>query len=99
MINAFARTGQPENAERILSSMKRRYEISGDVSLKPDTICFTSTIDAYAKKGGEEAAERAENLLHEMENLYNMGDKDVKPNTRTYSAVISELLVEIYYFS
>jgi len=91
VINAFARTGQPENAEMILSNMKRRYELSGDVSLKPDTICFTSTIDAYAKKGGEEAAERAENLLHEMENLYNMGDKDVKPNTRTYSAVITAM--------
>ncbi len=65
--------------------------------MKPDTICFTSIIDAYAKKGGEEAAERAEDLLHEMENLYNMGDKDVKPNTRTYSAVISEWDVEVHF--
>jgi hypothetical protein len=53
-------------------------------------LCF-----ADAKKGGEEAAERAEELLHEMENLYNMGDQDVKPNKRTYCSVISKSIINL----
>lgn len=47
-------------------------------------------LPADAKKGGEEAAARAEELLREMENLYKLGDSGVNPNRKTYCAVISE---------
>lgn len=43
-----------------------------------------------AKQGGEDSADRAEELLREMEDLYNNGDLAVKPNVKTYCAVISE---------
>ena len=43
-----------------------------------------------SKKGGEDAADRAEELLREMEDLCQNGDLHVRPNTRTYCAVISE---------
>lgn len=40
--------------------------------------------------GGEEAADRAEELLREMEDYYNHGEYYSKPNIKTYCAVISE---------
>ena len=43
-----------------------------------------------AKKGGEDAADRAEELLREMEDSYNNGDLDLRPNIKTYCAVISK---------
>jgi hypothetical protein len=50
-------------------------------------------IELDAKQGGEDAADRAEELLREMEDLYNNGDLNVKPNVKTYCAVISEYSV------
>lgn len=46
----FARIGSPEIADDLLSKMKKRYD-AGDTSLKPDTVCYSSVVDAYARKG------------------------------------------------
>jgi hypothetical protein len=45
VINAFARIGNADTADDILTKMKLFYE-RGDDSLKPDTICYSSVIDA-----------------------------------------------------
>ncbi|KAL7540613.1 hypothetical protein ACHAWF_006736 [Thalassiosira exigua] len=90
VIHAFARVGKAEVADDILSRMKDRHA-SGDEASKPDAVCYSSVLEAYAKKGGEDAAYRAESLLREMEERYDDGDANVKPNARTYRAVIDAL--------
>jgi len=86
----FARIGSPETADDLLSKMKKRYD-AGDISLKPDTVCYSSVVDAYARKGGEDCALRAEELLNEMIDRYNSGEDDVMPNTQTFRSVITSL--------
>lgn len=46
MINALARVGNADAADNILSKMKQLSSNSEDNTLKPDTICYTSVIDA-----------------------------------------------------
>ena len=46
-------------------------------------------IDAWAKSRDADAPQRAEVLLAKMEELYRQGNKDVCPNTVSYSAVIN----------
>ena len=57
------------------------------------SLCALYIICVDAKKGGEEAADRAEELLREMEDSYNHGDLDLRPNIKTYCAVISEYIL------
>jgi hypothetical protein len=56
--------------------------------LKPDVHIFNSAIIAWAKSGAETAALRAQALLNDMENYYNEGIFDTKPDRKTYSTVI-----------
>ena len=39
----------------------------------------------------------AENLLSKMHILHEMGEKHVKPNVVTYGAVVSVLIVAVFY--
>jgi hypothetical protein len=45
-------------------------------------------INSLAKSGGKDAAEEAEQLLHQMHQLSDEGNSDVRPNVVTYGAVI-----------
>ena len=73
-----------EKARTLLDDMKQRYEESQDDDFKPDAATYTACCDAYARVGKAEAAERADELLEEMER-----SKYVRPNFRTYTAVIT----------
>jgi pentatricopeptide repeat protein len=47
-------------------------------------------IDAYAKSGADDAAERAEDLLRHMDELNESGENtDAKPNVRSFNTVIN----------
>jgi len=59
--------------------------------MKPDSIFYTSVIDAYAKSDDVHAAERSVELLNEMITLYENGDEGTKPNTKTFCSVITAL--------
>ena len=53
------------------------------------TIHFNAVLDAFAKSGGgRDAAERAESILEWMDDLFKLGNSDVKPDTITFNAVI-----------
>jgi hypothetical protein len=56
--------------------------------MHPDTITYASVIDAWAKSGDTLAGKKAESLLLEMLEEYDMGNNNVKPNTITYNSVI-----------
>ena len=51
--------------------------------------CFSNTlINAWAKSSERGSAGRAEHVLRVMQQRYNDGDEDFKPNTRTHTSVI-----------
>ena len=93
VLNAHANScehGAGEKAERILKLM---FDISEDkndktINVKPNTVCFSTVIKAYAKSRGDPAsAQKAEDVLKWMQDVYSKGDIDVQPNTISFTSV------------
>ena len=84
LINAFSKAGQPERAEYVLQQMTSRSEH------QPDTVVFSSIIDAWARVSGEnpEAASRALQILETMKRNAKQG---IGPTATTYTSVLSAL--------
>ncbi len=96
----------------LLSEMEQRFYDAnvisdGDVdddfhvdqkdAAKPDLVCYSIVIDAFAKqKQLTEASSVAFRLLRAMEEKYHAGDMAMKPNNRIYSAVILSLVHSLY---
>jgi pentatricopeptide repeat protein len=82
VLDAFAKSsklGSARRAEKILRQMKDR-------GVQANSISWNIVINAYAK---EKDAERAESLLREMNDEYEKGRNEVKPNMRSYGVVLS----------
>jgi chorismate mutase len=77
-----------ERAEVILNRMQELFE-SGNLDVKPDTICFSSVINAWARSRHRAAPQRAEAILNRMQELFESGNHDVKPNTICFNSVIN----------
>lgn len=61
---------------------------SGDTDVKPNTQTYRSVITALGKSRQPQAAQKAEQILEEMEYISQHGAKDLAPNTIVYNAVI-----------
>ena len=84
LLNSLAKSGDIERMEEILSQM-----IQGEIDgISPDTVSFTTLLKAYRNVGTTDAAEKAESLLLQMEELYDNGIYSVRPNAITYTTVI-----------
>jgi len=59
---------------------------------KPDLVCYSIVIDAFANSRLPEASSVAHRLLRAVEAKYEGGDVSMKPNTRIYTAVILSLV-------
>jgi len=96
LISAWANgeEGSVFRAEEVLDRMESLYK-AGDQDVKPTTVSYNAVIDAYSKFDGHQeddtaAGERAESILHHMQQLYESGENvDAKPNTRSYNTVIN----------
>ena len=58
----------------------------GKSNVEPNTVSYSSVIDAYAKRG---APKEATKLLYEMDSLVEAGNHDVKPNVISYTSAIA----------
>eukprot|EP00980_Cylindrotheca_fusiformis_P018836 scaffold6276_cov138-Cylindrotheca_fusiformis.AAC.23 len=76
---AWARSNNPERAERFLRFM---YEES---TVNPDERSFNIVLSAWAKVG---AAEKAEAILTQMHELFTDGQLQTRPTTVTYNTVL-----------
>ena len=86
----------PNPSERLVFTemlLERLMEESKTNSLvRPTVVTFSTVINAWARTGSSKAAEKAEALLHQVQELHNSQgwpDVDVKPNTVMYTAVIN----------
>jgi hypothetical protein len=78
-----------QRAEDILERMEISFQ-RGNLDARPNTISYNACIDAWAKSGQDKAAQRAEALLHRMEELYQSKENiQVKPNTSSFNAVMN----------
>jgi hypothetical protein len=64
--------------------------ISGNHDVRPNTISFSSVVDAWARSNDHTAPQRAEAILNRMEELYKSGNHDVKPSTISFASVIGK---------
>eukprot|EP00980_Cylindrotheca_fusiformis_P028624 scaffold22620_cov131-Cylindrotheca_fusiformis.AAC.19 len=82
----------PNPAERIEFTEKllvRLLEESADnPGVLPTTVTFSIAINAFARSGKDNAAERAEKLLELAQEMHNKGYKGLEPNSVMYTTVI-----------
>ena len=92
-------------AEDVLKKLEDRYRVTGDPSLKPDTVAYNHVLNAISKtvETGLSSetekkllfqedcpGERCEKLVGRMEQLYASGQNaDVRPDTYSYNIVIN----------
>jgi pentatricopeptide repeat protein len=68
--------------------MNERYS-AGDEGCRPDQVTINSIISVWANSGFPEAAERAEEYLRFMEEMYyNAEDESLRPDSISYNCVI-----------
>lgn len=82
VIKAWANSREtiaPVRAEQILDWMQTLTKDLLDV--QPDKFTFNTTMHAYARSGGIEAAEKAQQLLSTMHKMYREGNVPAKPDT------------------
>lgn len=95
VLKAHAKTksaGGAKKALALLSEMEQRYyEADGDAA-KPDLVCYSIVIDAFANSRIPEASSVALRLLRAVIAKYDSGDVTMKPNTIIYTAVIMALV-------
>ena len=89
VIDSIARTARSSmsaarTAEKLLRSMLDLYD-KGEHVCAPDTIVFSATIDAYAKSGRPDAAERSLAILDLMDAY------QVSPDIITYNTLLNTL--------
>ena len=66
----------------MLNKLQTLYE-KGDRAMKPDVITYNSVIRALAKSYNKEAAAKAEVYLEHMKEMYEAGQSEFAPNSRT----------------
>lgn len=91
--NGSSNTAVPaaNRVEDLLDKMINLYH-EGNHHLKPDTIVFTSVINAWAKSKDPKGPERAEEIFQKMHQLYSEGRNDlIKLDASVYTAALSAL--------
>lgn len=89
VINAYAssRKAKKEGGQRALELFE---EMKSNESIRPDSITYGSVIKCLTNAGGKANAEKAEELLNELEELYeNSTDETLAPNTIIYNSVLN----------
>ena len=82
LLNVWAKGGEVKKIEDTLQRMIRL-----EIGVSPDSISYSTLLSAYAKLGTPEAALKADSLLHQMIELFNLGMESAKPNVISFSNV------------
>ena len=82
-----------EKAEAVIGRMEQMYKSGENDNVRPDVVSFTAVINGYATASSrwKKCASQALETLDKMQRIYDGGDKRLKPNKRTYTAVINAL--------
>jgi hypothetical protein len=83
VMNAWAKAGQPQNAEGMLrDSCDKAFDRN---SVMPDQISFTTVIDAWARSDRPEAPDRAEDILALLRQYSGFCFKKSAPRPNAYT--------------
>jgi len=92
VINCWAKSNDDHaanRAEMLLREMQDNYS-SGQLSVKPNLVSFTSVSDAWSRSSSKdvEAAQRAEAILDLLQELSEL-DEELRPNAFTFHVVMN----------
>eukprot|EP00978_Attheya_sp_CCMP212_P018601 scaffold51140_cov49-Attheya_sp.AAC.1 len=82
--------GAAQRADDIVRWMEELY-MSGQIAEPPNVYHYTIVCTAWAKSQQRIAADRCSQILQHMEQRYEAGCWEAKPNTRTFNAVLDGL--------
>jgi len=85
VLKALARGGRVEEAEELLTELVHDQRIT----IKLGPRAFSSVLHGWSKSKRRDAAERAEDLLIRMQNLYRQQKIEGPPNTICYNSVLA----------
>ena len=79
-----------ERAYALLHEMEELYETTGDASIRPNCISYSTVINAYALSKDPNKALKAWNILQRMRKLNDSGENvSAKPSLITYNSVLN----------
>ena len=84
VIQAYARKGDAKRADYILQQL-----LSPSSNIRPNTRTFTGILNALARQRTVQSAEKAEELLKEMQDLYETQKMNTQPDLYAYNAVLN----------
>jgi hypothetical protein len=102
VMNSYAKSGQknaPHIVEKLLLELEEMYEASGDWRRKPNSRSINTYLDAWAKSGLPESAERILDWIEQMNDNVRKGKSRITPDKWAYnvsdihSALMSPSLV------
>jgi hypothetical protein len=91
VLHAFAKKGSLEaavQAEDLLERMERLATSKGRTNVKPNTVTYTSVINAWSNSNDPSPAQKAANTFQRMLALYQAGDEFLRPDVIVIVAVI-----------
>ncbi|CAJ1954433.1 unnamed protein product [Cylindrotheca closterium] len=94
ILDAASRCPDPKEridfSESLLLRLIKEASASRDSRVRPTVVTFSTVINAYARSGNQEAAERAEKLLKLSQSMYEEhGWTDAEPNAVVYTSVVN----------
>ncbi len=94
VLNAFARATKrtdrnfADESQRILERLLLQSK-EGQGSIKPNAYTFAAVLNAQQRSGDPDAAERADCIVRQMEELYESGDLEASPDVFHYTILLS----------
>ena len=80
-------------AHEVFTVWNKRYKSTGDEDFKPDSITFSSVLDAYARCGDKNSIDKAQQLFDfMMKEWKESGDDRVKPSSRSFTSYVVVLI-------
>ena len=75
----------------LVSSLPLRASISNSVDdkfdVKPDNISFNTVLSAWAKMKSKKGMDRAEEILHRMQEMANDDDSNIRPDRVSFLCI------------
>ncbi len=81
----------PEEAVKMLNSLKKMHDESKDPHLRPDAILYGTVLDSISKNSSKTAVQTSLQLLNEMESMYLKGVDDLMPTNHCFTSVIQTI--------
>jgi len=89
LLNAMSKSNEASDAEALLDEMLKDQKNPIKSFPKPNIVSFSTVINALSYLNTNEAAVRAQELLTESWKMFETGDETMKPNSFTYTPVIT----------